>query len=95
MDIRTIFRHRKNLPDNIPTIHNFTREQFIWDLIMPYIYQSIDWEHGTCELSLLQTLPEESKNMRQTPENANSSFVNPFALVGKGVQITAGSEITK
>ena len=33
--------------------------------------------------------------MRQTPENANSSFVNPFALVGKGKQITAGSEITK
>lgn len=33
--------------------------------------------------------------MRQTPENTNSSFVNPFALVGKGYQITAGSEITK
>lgn len=32
----------KNLPDSIPTIYNFTREQFIWDLITPYIYQSID-----------------------------------------------------
>lgn len=82
----------KTLPDEIETIHNMTKENFVDSIVSRYIRTAIDWENCKCNFNTLEfrELLEAGNCIRETPENStNMSYGYGPTKVGEETRIAS------
>ncbi len=82
----------KTLPDEIETIHNMTKENFVDSIVSRYIRTAIDWENCKCNFNTpeFRELLEAGNCIRETPENStNMSYGYGPTKVGEGTRIAS------
>lgn len=81
----------KNLPDDVETIHNMTRDSFIDCVVSRYIDTAVDWEAGVCSFDSpdFVALLEAGGRIRETPESAEVSYGYGPTKVGEGTRLAS------